>query len=124
MIDFFKNWLPQIIGYAELVADGTLRRAWENPEQSQTSAYYSGELYEQVFGDLDAEAMLPEMRQRLHEQPALIAAIEALLRSLQRLDAWIEAHVDTDTWGKVSRFRQTSRASSGLTRGETPRPMP
>ncbi len=100
MINFFKTWLPQIISYAELVSDGRLRQAWENPEQSLTSAYYSGELFEQVFGDLHAETILPEMRQRLHGQPDLIAAVEAFLRSLQRLDAWIEAHVDTAIWGK------------------------
>lgn len=100
MIDFFKTWLPQVIGYAELVANGTLRRSWESADQSETSAYYSGELYEQIFGDLDADAMQQEMRQRLKDQPAVIEAVDAFLVGMRELDTWIEATVDTDAWGR------------------------
>ena len=100
MIDFFKTWLPQIIGYAEMVADGTLRRAWETGDKSETSTYYSGELYEQVFGDLDADNMRVEMRSRLQDHVGLAEAIELFLHSFRRLDEWADHHVDTDTWGR------------------------
>lgn len=99
MIDFFKTWLPQIIGYAELVADGRLRKAWETGDKSQTSTYYSGELDEQVFGDLDADNMRWEMRSRLQDQPGLVEAIELFLHAIRRLVAWAGHHVEIDTWG-------------------------
>ena len=99
MIDFFKTWLPEIIGYAEMVVDGTLRKAWETGDKSQTSTYYSGELDEQVFGDLNADDMRWEMRSRLRDQPGLVEAIELFLHSTRRLVEWAEHHVDTDTWG-------------------------
>lgn len=99
MIDFHKAWLPQIIGYAETVTDGTLRTAWETGDTSQTSIYYSGELHEQVFGDLDADSMRWEMRSRLQDRPQIVEAVELFLYSLRRLDDWIECHVDTHTWG-------------------------
>lgn len=99
MIDFYRTWLPQVIGYAEIVTDGTLRAAWETGNKSQTSTYYSGELHEQVFGDLDADTMRWEMRSRLQDRPQMVQAVELFLHSLRRLDVWIEGHVDTDTWG-------------------------
>ena len=100
MIDLFKTWLPQIIGYAEMVADGTLRRTWETGDKSQTSTYFSGELDEQVFGDLHADTMRWEMRSKLHDQPRLVEAVELFLHSLRRLVAWADTHVDTETWGR------------------------
>jgi hypothetical protein len=99
MIDLFRTWLPQIIGVAEDFATGRLERTWRTGERC-TSAYYSGELYEQVFGDLHADAMLEEARLALAPHPALIEALAGFLGSLKRLDEWIEAQVDTKTWGK------------------------
>jgi hypothetical protein len=95
MIDLFRTWLPQIIGYAEAIQDGTLQRAWADSDRSRTSAYYSGELYEQVFGDLDSDSMLADARAALRAHPMVAEALERFLASLKRLDAWIEAHVDT-----------------------------
>lgn len=64
------------------------------------SAYYSGELYEQVFGDIDAAEMLKWARQRLAAHPQVVKALGTLLCSFQQLGGWIEAHVDTDEWGQ------------------------
>ena len=100
MIDLLRTWLPQMIGYAEAVQDGTLETAWSDGDRSRTSAYYSGELFEQVFGGLDANNMLQEAGLRLGQYRALVDALDAFLSSLKRLDAWIEVHVDTETWGK------------------------
>ena len=99
MIDLFRTWLPQIIGCAENFQDGRLERAWSLGERG-TSAHYSGELFEQVFGDLHADAMLEEARVALAPHPALVEALAIFLASLKQLDDWIEAHVDTATWGK------------------------
>lgn len=100
MLDLFRTWLPQIIGYAQLIHDGTVQRAWATGERAQTSVYYSGELYEQVFGDLDSDRMLDEGRAALGAHPQLVEALEHFLTCLKRLDAWIEARVDTLEWGK------------------------
>ena len=100
MIDLFRDWLPQIIGYAEAMQDGTMESAWAEGDRSRTSVYYSGELYEQVFGDLHAHSMLDEARQTLGDHSAVVTALDTFLLSLKRLDEWIEAHVDTKEWGK------------------------
>ena len=99
MIDFFRVWLPQIIGYAEWLQDGTFQKAWEEGDRSRTSVHYSDELYEQLFGDLHADEMMVEARSKLGHRPALLSALECFFRSLKRLDEWIEAHVDTGSWG-------------------------
>jgi hypothetical protein len=101
MIDLFRDWLSQIIGYAKALQDGTIERAWAEGDRSSTSVYFSGELYEQVFGDLHADSMLEEARQSLapsHSQ--VVNALASFLLSLKRLDEWVEAHVDTKEWGK------------------------
>lgn len=100
MIDLFRTWLPQMISYAELIHEGTAQRAWATGERAQTSVYYSGELYEQVFGDLESDRMLEEGRAALSAHPQLVEALEHFLTCLKRLDAWIEARVDTLEWGK------------------------
>ena len=100
MLDLFRTWLPQIIGYAEAIQDGTIQRAWADGDRSRTSAYYSGELAEQVFGDLHADSMLADAQVALQAHPLVADALERFLASLKRLDAWIEAHVDTSEWGR------------------------
>ena len=100
MIDLFRTWLPQIIGYAQDLHDGTLEKAWEEGDRSRTSVYYSGELVEQVYGDLDADNMMEAARQGLAAHPELVSALDGFLCTLKRLDEWIEAHVDTKTWGE------------------------
>lgn len=100
MIDLFRTWLPQIIGYARDLHDGTFERAWAEGDRSRTSVYYSGELFEQVFGDLDADNMKEAARQSLAVHPELVSALNDFLSSLKRLDGWIEANVDTGVWGE------------------------
>jgi hypothetical protein len=100
MIDLFRTWLPQIIGYAEETQDGRLERAWADGDRASTSAHYSGELFEQIFGGLDADNMLAEARQTLAAHPPLVNALDDFLCSLKRLEEWIETHVDTHVWGK------------------------
>src|SRR5690242_6921192 len=99
MIDLTRVWLPQIIGCAEGFLDGTLEKAWAEGDRTITSAYYSAELYEQIFDDLDSDTMILQAHKELAQYPDLIRALDAFLDSLKRLDTWIEAHVDTDTWG-------------------------
>lgn len=65
MIEVFRTWLPAIIGYGEAVENGVIQRAWANGDRSQTSAYYSGELYEQVFDDLASDSMLEDAQRAL-----------------------------------------------------------
>lgn len=98
MIDFFRTWLPQIIGYAERIVDGTLFKAWVEGDRSQISAFYSGELYEQVFGDLHSDGIEAEVDQRLAQHPHVAAAVHKFLLSLRTLDDWIEAHIDVGAW--------------------------
>ena len=98
MIDFFRAWLPQIIGYAEHIVDETLHKAWVEGDRSQTSVFYSGELYEQVFGDLDSDSMEAEVDQRLEEHPKVASAVHKFLQSLRTLDEWIESNIDVDVW--------------------------
>lgn len=98
MIDFFRTWLPQIIGYAEHIIDGTLYKAWMEGDRSQTSVFYSGELYEQVFGDLASDSMEAEVDQRLGGHSGVADAVHKFLQSLRALDEWIEANIAVDTW--------------------------
>ena len=100
MIDLCRTWLPQIIGYAKALQDGTLQRAWAEGDRSSTSVYCSSELHEQVFGDLHADRMLEEARQSLAEHSPVVVALDEFLLSLKRLDEWVEAHVDTNVWSK------------------------
>lgn len=89
-----------MIGYAEAVHEGTLEKAWATGDRSSISVYYSGELDQQVFGDLDSDNMIAEARDGLEQHPLLVGALDGFLPSSKRLDAWIEEHVDTETWGR------------------------
>lgn len=40
-----------------------------------------------------------EGRVKLREHPELFNALDGFFCSLKRLDEWIEAHVDTGSWG-------------------------
>jgi len=101
MIDFFRTWLPGIIGYAEMISEeGSLRKAWLRRDLSETSVYYPGELIEQVFGDLDADNMKLEMAECLAPHPLLVQAIEQFLHRMVVLDAWADANMDTKAWGE------------------------
>ena len=87
MIDFRNVWLPQIIGYAVLIADDkALRSVWIEGDYSFTSVRDYDELIEQVFGGLDAEAMWNEHKRELVDDVNLQSSIDAFLRALLIVD--------------------------------------
>jgi hypothetical protein len=96
---FYRLWLPEIIGYAEMIVRETdLRNAWVKGDKSRTSAYYPGELVQQIH-DLTG-AVLEEIAVRLASDAPLIEAIENFLGSVDCLWFSAEATMDVETWGK------------------------
>lgn len=88
MIDFHTVWLPQILGYAKLVADeNVLRRAWLAHNLDETSVVSPDELIEQVFGDLDAVAIAEAATAELVGRLGLASEVKDFLRYLQAWDA-------------------------------------
>jgi hypothetical protein len=62
----FDTWLSQIVRYCRFVADDVaVRRAWVNRDYSQTSITTFDELYEQIFDDLDSDALEKELNTHL-----------------------------------------------------------
>ena len=87
MIDFRQVWLPQILGYAQLIADeNVLRRAWLNGEAAETSVTAPDEMIEQVFGDLAAEEMIKEASFHLASAPRLAEALREFLHGMAEWD--------------------------------------
>ncbi len=87
MIDFRNVWLPQIIGYAVLIADDkALRSVWISGDQSLTSVISFDELIEQMFDDLDSEAMWSQHKGELVDRVSLQSSIDAFLRALLEAD--------------------------------------
>jgi hypothetical protein len=100
-LDFFRDWLPQIIAYAELIARETdLRKAWIEGYSSRTEVYYPGELMCQIE-DLTPPEVRGSIRSRLAEAPALAEAIDEFIGRIERLWAWAEANMDTDAWARA-----------------------
>jgi hypothetical protein len=99
-LDFYRDWLPQIIALAELIAQETdLRKAWTDGYQSRTDVYYPGELMCQIE-DLTPPEVRGGIRSRLAEAPALAEAIDEFIRRIERLWSWAEANMDTDAWAR------------------------
>src|SRR5688572_25380443 len=95
---FFRVWLPQIIGYAEMIEKETdLRKAWVDGVQSRTSIYYPGELVCQLE-DLTPPEVRNGIEARLAGEPALAEAVDAFLHRIELLWSWAEANMDTDAW--------------------------
>lgn len=87
MIDFHKTWLPQIVGYCEMIAaETTLRRVWIERDASISSVVNFDELYEQIFDDLDSDAVEQQLQVVLAEQEDLRTALRTFLASLRRID--------------------------------------
>lgn len=102
MIDFEQVWLPQIVRYAELVSAGKLDDAWLGRASPTTSITDPDELHEQVFDDLDAEAVWAENRGACKLTPAAIAAIDSFLGLLRRLDeSDAGLLVESDAWART-----------------------
>jgi hypothetical protein len=97
---FFRIWLPQIILWAELIAQETdLREAWVDGVESRTTIYYPGELMCQLE-DLTPPEVRAGIRGHLAEAPALAEAVEEFLRRIELLWSWTEANMDTDAWAR------------------------
>lgn len=86
MIDF-KTWLPQIVGYCELVVDDMmLRRAWIEHDFTETSVTDFDELYEQVFDDLDAGHFAANLHTHLPNSERMATTIAEFIETLQEMD--------------------------------------
>ena len=97
---FFTVWLPQIIGYAEMIEQETdLRKAWVDGVQSRTSIYYPGELICQLE-DLTPPEVRNGIKARLAEEPALAEAVDEFIRRIELLWSWAKANMDTDAWAR------------------------
>lgn len=95
---FHRVWLPQILGYAELIDQETdLRKAWVKGDRSRTSVYYPGELADQI-NDL-TRAIRGEIATRLANDRLLAQAIENFLQSVDRLWFSVEATMNAKAWG-------------------------
>jgi hypothetical protein len=72
-------WLRQMRNYIRFVANETaVRRVWIDREPGITSVGDFDELFEQVFDDLDADALSPEMLADDEESQAIVVFLEAL----------------------------------------------
>lgn len=84
----FQTWLSQIVGYCHLVADSLgVRRAWVNGDCSLTSVSSFDELYEQIFDDLDSDAMEQELSDYLPNDPEARTEIAAFLQAIRAINA-------------------------------------
>ena len=120
MIDFRKEWLPQIIGYAELVSDeDVIRKSWLDGDRSRTSVISPDELFVQFFESLEAEAYKGILHQHLPNDQRLCEAITRFIDAMSELDAEATAAspfpdpqvvLDSRTW-KLAR-----EAAGGLTK--------
>ena len=86
MIDFEAVWLPQIVGYARLIASGQLEDEWLGRAPRSTSVTDPYELCEHVFGDLDAENIWAENRDRPDLSLEARAGIDKFLDELKQID--------------------------------------
>lgn len=83
MIDFKQVWLPQILGYARLIADeAALRSAWLTDAVTTTSVTSPDELIEQIFDDLDSDESVKLASHHLTSTPNLVEALRGFLIAL------------------------------------------
>lgn len=102
MIDFERVWLPQIVGYASLIASGQLENEWLGRSAPTTSVTDPEELHEHVFDDLDADAIWAENRKQGVAKPEVAIAIPEFLDAIRCLDGSnVELMVSSDAWAKV-----------------------
>jgi hypothetical protein len=82
MIDFEQVWLPQIVTYARLIDNGQLEDQWLGRSEVTTSVSDPDELHEQIFDDLDAEAIWSAARKNEGMSASAVAAIDGFLAAL------------------------------------------
>ncbi len=84
----FHTWLSQIVGYCHFVADDLgVTRAWVDGDYSRTSITSFDELYEQIFDDLDSDALEQELSAHLPDDPETQEFVGAFLRQLRMISA-------------------------------------
>jgi hypothetical protein len=87
----FKTWLPQIIGYCQLVVDAEgLERAWVDGDFSLTSVTDFDELYEQIFDDLDSDNIEKELTTYLSNDVTARKKISDFLSALRVVNIYRE----------------------------------
>lgn len=92
MIDF-EVWFCQIVTTCELIAsEDALPRTWVGEERTITSVIDFGELYEQIFGDLDSDACLIKFASTMDADAR--AAVERFLNLVKNLDSLVEGQPD------------------------------
>lgn len=102
MLDFKNVWLPQIVGYATIISNGRLEDQWLGRLGAVTYVTNPDELQEQVFGDLDADAIWIEARESAELPTATIVAVDRLLASLHNVEESDAATlVSSRVWLKV-----------------------
>lgn len=111
MIDFHEVWLPQIIGYAELISGPDLWKVWINKETEITSVIDFGELYEQLIGDLDSDFMLGHCEYEISNNPSLCTALKDFFVKFHEVNKLIEMNnlssyqlLKSDLWLDLARI--------------------
>jgi hypothetical protein len=89
----FEAWFCQIVTTCELVAsEDALWRTWVGGERTITSIIDFGELYEQVFGDLDAETCSTRFTSMTDNETG--ATIQRFLNLVTRVDSLVQSQPD------------------------------
>ena len=88
MIDIKKVWIPQIVGYAEIVfaRSSDLRDCWVLGQCYWTSVTSFDELIEQVFGDLDSNNLLEDAQIDSTVPEELVKSIRNFLSAIKETD--------------------------------------
>jgi hypothetical protein len=86
MINYLETWLPQIIGYAELISGDDLWKVWVDKKEGVTSVTDFNELYEQIIGDLDSENLMKESEKMLPDNPRLRLALRTFMLRFDEVD--------------------------------------
>ena len=91
MIDIENVWVPQMIGYADLIADQAKLQSAFNQQSNAlwTSVTSYDELVCQVFDDLDARGMLPALGKSSVDE-SLKGALETFVRHFDSFDKNLE----------------------------------
>ena len=111
MIDFERVWLPQIVSYAKHIIAGRLEDQWFGRVGTVTSVTSPNELFEQVFGDLDAEHIWTENRSTSNLSDPAKEAIGQFLAGLHELDGDALAVVRSAAWTRIKEAAQAVVAS-------------
>ena len=92
MVDFQRVWLPQILGFASLIADQRLEEDWLRGDTSRTRFASLHELYEQVFEDLESEAIVAQLQRHLPGRVDRQEALASFLRAVTHAHLQVAAN--------------------------------